>query len=88
MNDLGNRIKELRIAAGLTQEKLANDLGIAERSIQRYESGCRMDSYILKELANYFNVSADYLLDSKSYEKVLEENGLWAGWDIRKGNCR
>lgn len=45
MNDLGNRIKELRIAAGLTQEKLANDLGIAERSIQRYESGCRMDSY-------------------------------------------
>lgn len=73
MNDLDNRIKELRIAAGLTQEKLANDLGIAERSIQRYESGCRMDSYILKELANYFNVSADYLLDSKSYEKVLEE---------------
>lgn len=36
MIDLGNRIKELRIAAGLTQEKLANDLGIAERSIQRY----------------------------------------------------
>lgn len=28
MNDLGNRIKELRIAAGLTQEKLANDLGM------------------------------------------------------------
>ena len=57
MNDLGNRIKELRIAAGLTQEKLANDLGIAERSIQRYESGCRMDSYILKDCLLYTSPS-------------------------------
>ena len=62
MNGFGKRLKELRVAAGLSQEKLANQLQVTVKSIQRYESGYRPDTYVLVQLATYFNVSADYLL--------------------------
>ena len=37
MNGFGERLKELRLAAGLSQEKLANQLQSTAKSIQRYE---------------------------------------------------
>jgi transcriptional regulator with XRE-family HTH domain len=38
---LGQRIFDFRRAAGLSQEQLANRVGLDRRSIQRYESGNR-----------------------------------------------
>ena len=37
MDDFGKNLKELRIAAGISQAELANQLYIAEKTIQRYE---------------------------------------------------
>ena len=57
------RIKELRKKKNITQLKLAMDLGTNQNTISRYETGeYEADYDMLKRLADYFNVSIDYLL--------------------------
>ena len=58
------RLKEIRKNRGITQLKLAMDLNISQNSISRYETGEREADYTtLIRLADYFNVSLDYLLE-------------------------
>lgn len=63
MNNLGNRIKELRIENGLTQPQLAEKVGVSKAVISFWENGINEPkaSYVLK-LAKCFNVSTDFLL--------------------------
>ena len=57
------RLKELRKQKKLTQLKLAMDLNLSQNTISRYETGEREASYNeLIKIADYFNVSVDYLL--------------------------
>lgn len=57
------RLKELRIAKGMTQNELAKVIGYSSLSYARYEKGeCEPDISTLCKLADYFNVSVDYLL--------------------------
>jgi transcriptional regulator with XRE-family HTH domain len=56
-------LKNLRENAGLSQEKLANQLGVAQQSIHSYERGIyEPDIATLKQLAAFFNTSVDYLI--------------------------
>ena len=56
------RLKELRDRRGISQLKLAMDLGLTQNSVSRYESGAREADYkTLIALADYFGVSVDYL---------------------------
>lgn len=58
------RLKELRLARNITQQRLAIDLNMNQNSISRYENGEREADYrTLILLADYFNVSIDYLLE-------------------------
>ncbi len=58
------RLKELRKQKGISQLKLALDLCISQNSISRYETGERQADYAtLIRIADYFNVSLDYLLE-------------------------
>ena len=58
------RLKELRKKRGISQLRLAIELGMNQNSISRYESGEREADYrTLIRLADYFNVSIDYLLE-------------------------
>ncbi|MBQ7009701.1 MAG: helix-turn-helix transcriptional regulator [Ruminococcus sp.] len=58
------RLKELRIKRGITQQRLAIELNLNQNSISRYESGLREADYqTLILLADYFQVSIDYLLE-------------------------
>ncbi len=58
------RLKELRKKKGITQLKLAMDLGLNQNTVSRYETGEREADYkTLIMLADYFNVSVDYLLE-------------------------
>ncbi|HJC49077.1 MAG TPA: helix-turn-helix domain-containing protein [Candidatus Anaerostipes avicola] len=60
---------KLRKKRGISQKKLAEDLGMSTGIIGMYESGKRKPSYeALEQIADYFNVSIDYLTgrDSKS----------------------
>ena len=55
-------LKKLRLSKGITQKQLADSIGASERGIQNYEIGVRKPTYeILLALADYFDVSLDYL---------------------------
>ena len=57
------RLKEIRKSTKKTQKEVSMYLGIAERAYQNYEYGNREPNLdTLKKLADYFNVSTDYLL--------------------------
>lgn len=60
---IGKRIKELRLERQISQKKLAQAIGVDKRAIIFWEQGVNEPkaSYI-KKLAEYFEVSADYLL--------------------------
>ena len=58
------RLKTVREKRGISQLTLAMDLGLTQNSVSRYESGAREADYkTLVALADYFNVSIDYLLE-------------------------
>lgn len=63
MVDFGKRLKELRKQSGMTQQQLADKLGITKSVVSYYELSERTPSPdVLKDLALIFRVSADYLL--------------------------
>jgi len=67
--ELAQKIKELRIRRGLSQEKLAETAQINLRTVQRIEAGetePRGDT--LKRIANALNVTADELIDWTEHE--------------------
>lgn len=57
------RLKELRKKKNLSQIRLAMELNLSQNSISRYETLEREAGYeTLIQIADYFNVSLDYLL--------------------------
>ena len=57
------RLKELRKKKNISQIKLSIELNTNQNTISRYENGTREADYkMLIKIADYFNVSIDYLL--------------------------
>jgi len=70
----GQKLKMLREKENLTQEQFAQKFGLLKSSISMYENNVRLPSVeIIKDFANYFNVSIDYLLDNDTGNKIDEE---------------
>ncbi len=66
---LGNRIKTLREARGLTQGALAKMINVTKSTISYYESGKRVPTVSnLHDLARALNVSFDYLMGNDFFE--------------------
>ena len=66
---ISERLKFLRQANGKTREEVANDLGIKVRALQTYETGERIPpTEMLATFAQYYNVSADYILEINNTE--------------------
>lgn len=64
---LGVRIAELRKEQGLSQQALADQLGIAQQTFAHYEVGrARMPVSLLSELARIFGVAVDELLGMRN----------------------
>ena len=62
MSEFPSRLKEIRSAHEKKQREVAEHLGIKPRSYQAYEGGTREPSIdMLIALADYFDVSLDYL---------------------------
>ncbi|WP_391559642.1 helix-turn-helix domain-containing protein [Robertmurraya sp.] len=60
---LANRLVEQRKNKKLTQEELAKNIGITRSALSQYEIGRRQPDYdTLQKLADYFEVTVDYLL--------------------------
>ena len=70
MNNIGQRIKQLRKKNDFTQEKLADLLGVTYQSVSKWECGTTMpDLAMIAPLARLLQVSADELLGIKSVEQ-------------------
>jgi transcriptional regulator with XRE-family HTH domain len=76
MKKFGDRISHLRETAKLTQEELANRLGITRAALSHYETGRREPDYeTLVKFADFFEVSLDYLVGrTDKPDQVLDEN--------------
>ena len=70
------RLREIRLARGITQLKLAMDLNMNQNSISRYETGEREADYkTLIAFADYFTVSIDYLLERTDVPEMNKGSG-------------
>lgn len=62
-----DRLKELRIEKGISQQTLAKSVDMSKMAISHWESGHSEPSISqLVFLADYFNVSVDYLVGKES----------------------
>ena len=67
-----SRIKILREKRGLIQAILATELGITQQSLSKYEKDVNIIKIdVLKRLAEYFNVTTDYLLGLSDVKRDL-----------------
>lgn len=71
---IGQFLKELRKEKGITQEQLAEILGVTNRSISRWENGVNMPDFdFIMEIAKYFNVGIDELLEGERRTDILDK---------------
>lgn len=75
--DMGERIKQLRLQKGLTQEELGKVIGVQKSAIRKYEAGViqNMKRSSVEKLADFFNVSPTYLmgLEEKEPNNILKD---------------
>lgn len=70
-----NRLRELRLKRGLSQQELAKKVGISNQSISSYEKGVRKPKIeAWKKLADYFGVSVPYL--QGKYDHLTKKEAL------------
>lgn len=70
----GSFLKELRKEKGLTQEQLAEILGVTNRSVSRWENGVNMPDFdLVIELANYFEVSIEEFLNGERRNDMIDK---------------
>ena len=76
MVDFGENLKRLRLQEGLTQQQLADRLGVTKSVVSYYELQERYPSpEVLTKLASVFHVTTDYLLGLEKGE-MLDLSGL------------
>ncbi|WKY49133.1 helix-turn-helix domain-containing protein [Eubacteriaceae bacterium ES3] len=74
-NTFGTRLKALRISKRLTQESFANLFYLNKSSISKYEKDKNLpENLLLVKIADYFEVSVDYLLCRTDQPKLLPSN--------------
>lgn len=84
---IGNKIRDLRKEKKLSQNELGKSIGVSQTTVTAWETGrAEPASTYIKKLADFFNVSADYLLgrpekkisseeqETKDLKKFLEDN--------------
>jgi transcriptional regulator with XRE-family HTH domain len=63
MSRFSERLRELRIAKGYTQQDIADKIHVNKQTISQYERGVRQPQIeVLEQLADVFNVDMNYLL--------------------------
>jgi len=86
---LGEKIKELRKNKNISQEVLANYLGMSFQAVSKWENGSTMpDVTVIPAIASFFHVSTDELFDfnlyeiEKNVEEIVAEHSKY--WDTDK----
>lgn len=88
---IGKNIAELRKSHGMTQLELAEKLNYSDKAVSKWERGeGTTDVLVLKEVADLFGVSVDYMLEgehSKSIEPAKDIQGKVHNRGIITGIC-
>ena len=91
MLKLGEQIKKLRKERNLSQEVLANYLGVSFQAVSKWEKGDTMpDVALIPAIAYFFGVSTDELLNfnlyevEKNVEAIIKEGGKYHYTDFEK----
>lgn len=69
-NNYLRRLKGLREEKNLNQEQVAKVLNISQRTYSYYENGRDIPTILLIKLADFYNVSVDYLLNRTNIRKI------------------
>ena len=76
--EIGKRVRQARVAAGLTQTKLADQLGITFQQVQKNERGTnRIGASRLYQLCHVLDVPVGYF-----FEGIEEEVPTWSPDDV------
>ena len=74
MKKIGSFLKALRKEKGLTQEQLAEKLGVAGRTVSRWETASNMpDLSILIQLAEFYDIEVGEILDGERKDKAMDK---------------
>lgn len=77
--EIGNQIKALRMARGITQETLAEKLNVSAQAVSKWERGATApDVQMLPELSAYFGVTIDELFALSDETRMARiQNMIW-----------
>ncbi|MBQ6844401.1 MAG: helix-turn-helix transcriptional regulator [Agathobacter sp.] len=79
---LGNKISELRKAKGMTQEALANQLGVSNQAVSKWEANQSCpDIQLLPTIADLFEISLDALFGREEKTSSKQDNVLNLPWE-------
>ena len=71
-------LQTLRKNRGVTQEQLATHLGVSPQAVSKWENGSYPDGDLLPQIADYFEVSIDYLYGRAKDDVSIEQQLLEA----------
>lgn len=75
--NIGNKIKELRRQKNISQEVLAQYLGVSFQAVSKWESAATMpDITLIPAIASFFGISTDELFDYNHYELEKRVNEI------------
>lgn len=68
-----DRLSELCIAKGVSAYKACTDIGLNRAAVAKWKTGSQPNSVTVAKLADYFNVSVDFLLGKNENTPTLAE---------------
>ena len=74
-------LQSLRKEKKVTQEQLAQKLGVSPQAVSKWENGSYPEGDLLPAIADFFDVSIDYLYGRSDGEKTIEQKVFEAVYD-------
>lgn len=72
------RLKQLRKERGVSQQELADAVGVSQPSINKYENhNIEPDIAVLLQMADFFNTSVDYIVGHTEIRRPIESTEPW-----------
>lgn len=83
--DIGTKIKQARIAKGMTQEELGEILGVQKSAVAKYENGrvVNIKRTTLKKIADVLNIPPFELVYDEETQRMQQKNDILADITIR-----
>lgn len=85
--EFSTTLQGLRKEKKVTQEQLATYLGVSPQAVSKWENGSYPDGDLLPRIADYFEVSIDYLYGRAEKERPMEQKVLEYMQDALKKEC-